>query len=91
MHPVLGSVWEGMGLALQAAAQFPRIPSAKNYHRPRVLRTPPPRKLVDPAGHWPAPLPERAERAVGTSLGPGAAGAQWVGPSGRGRSGVTGR
>lgn len=38
-------------------------------------------------GHRPAPLPERAERALGVSRGAGAAGAQGWGPAGQGRGG----
>lgn len=84
MYPVLESAWEGTAFATgsQKAALFPRIP-IRAQTTPTALASSrvPPRRLLAAGGHWPAPLGERAERAVGASRGAGAARGQGVGPS----------
>lgn len=73
-HPVLGSVWEGMGLALLAAAQFPRILSAENSHRPRVLQGPASPQTGGPRGPLACPVTREGGASRGRLLGCGSRG-----------------
>lgn len=80
---VLGSAWEGMGLPLRAVPG--KLPCSRRALALSPPSRPPGSRLPASWWAWPAaPLPKRAERALGAYKGARAAGAQGVGLSGPG-------